>query len=114
MTDRHSNDNTRQFRRRPMRFLVDYNSNDGVRCDYATTIGAGGMFIETEASLPVGSTPKMRFRLPDHETLHDIEGRVCWASDDAATQADQAPGLGVQFSDCENAALLSRELEDLD
>jgi hypothetical protein len=50
-----SNDNARRHRRQTVRILVDYLSDRGVGCDYATTLGAGGLFIECEEPLPMGS-----------------------------------------------------------
>ena len=55
--------NTRRYRRQTLRVLVDYLTETGVCCDYATTLGAGGMFLETEEPLVVGSVIKARFKL---------------------------------------------------
>ncbi len=48
-----SKPNNRRHRRQTVRILVDYRSDRGVCCDYATTLGAGGLFIECEEPLPV-------------------------------------------------------------
>jgi uncharacterized protein (TIGR02266 family) len=107
-------ENTRRFRRRTVRILVDYVSDQGVRCDYATTLGAGGLFIESDTPLPSGCVLKMRFRLPESALLHEIQGRVSWLrSDGAPGGGPRAPGMGIQFTDSEAAARLARELEDL-
>lgn len=99
----------RRFRRRTVRILVDYRSESGLRCDYATTLGAGGVFIETEDPLPRDSVLKMRFRLPESDEIHEIEGRVRWQRVDVS----HGPGMGIQFTDTVAAAQLARELEDL-
>ena len=109
---RRQSDNARRFRRLTLRILVDYSSPTGHRCDYATTLGAGGLFVETDEMIPPGTTLKLRFRLPEGETLHEIEGRVCWQRADAAG-AVEAPGMGIQFTDSFGCAQLARELEDL-
>ena len=36
-----TNDDHRRHRRQTVRILVDYRSDRGHRCDYATTLGAG-------------------------------------------------------------------------
>ena len=36
-----SNRRRRRYRRQTVRVLVDYHSEHGARCDYATTLGAG-------------------------------------------------------------------------
>ncbi len=113
MPERSFEDN-RRFRRRTVRILVDYSSEQGVRCEYATTLGAGGLFIETQEPLGKGTVVKMRFRLPEGEELHEIEGRVCWRRGGRGEENVQfAPGMGIQFTDSARAARLARELEDL-
>ena len=111
MTHRGSED-TRRFRRRGLRLLVDYSCDEGLRCDYATSLSPGGLFIETEELIQIGSTIKMRFRLPTHETLHEIEGRVTWSS--AQRKSATASGVGIAFTDGDGIDRLTRELEDLE
>jgi uncharacterized protein (TIGR02266 family) len=106
-------DDTRRFRRQGLRVLVDYQCDGGVHCDYATSISEGGLFIETETTLSLGSNVKIRFRLPKSDTLHDLEGRVCWCNDNTGDGPNQAPGFGIAFASSEDSALLVRELEDL-
>ncbi len=106
-----SHDNHRRFRRQGLRILVDYQSVEGLQCDYATSLSVGGLFVETECPLPLESSVKFRFRLPEGEVLHEIEGRVCWRSDEGQ---DGAPGFGVAFTSGQGTELLGRELEDVD
>lgn len=105
----------RRFRRRLVRMLVDFHAEGGARCEYATTLGAGGLFIETDAPLPVGATLRLRFRLPGGDTLHAIDGRVTWQHrPDEARAGDARPGgMGVAFTDAAAAAKLAHELETL-
>ena len=70
--------NYRRFRRLTLRILVDYAAEGTMRCDYATTLGAGGLFIETDEPIDAGTRLKMRFRLPGGQDLHELEGRVVW------------------------------------
>ena len=106
-------DDTRRFRRQGLRILVDYQCEGGVHCDYATSISAGGLFIETESALDVGGSIKLRFRLPKGDTLHELEGRICWCNDNTGDGPTQAPGFGIQFAGGDNADALVRELDDL-
>jgi uncharacterized protein (TIGR02266 family) len=100
----------RRYRRLTVRLLVDFSTSSGVRCEYATTLGAGGLFVESEQPLPQGSLIKVRFRLPGREQLHEIEGRVAW-SQPAGADARRAPGMGVEFTDAVAISALARELE---
>jgi Tfp pilus assembly protein PilZ len=109
-----SDQDTRRYRRQTLRILVDYVWNGGVCCDYATTLGAGGMFLETEEALAPGDTLKARFRLPNGETLHEVEGRVVWCRESSATGRVSAGGAGIKFSDQHAIQRLARELEDYD
>ena len=100
-----------------MRILVDYQPDDqpddGARRDYATTLGAGGLFIECDEALPPATILKLRFRLPQSQVLHELEGRVTWRRD-AHKDRSLAPGMGVQFGDSPARTKLARELDGLD
>lgn len=104
----------RRFRRRKVRLLVDFQGSAGVRCEYATTLCAGGLFIETEEPIEVGTSIRVRFRLPEGDRVHEIEGRVAWhqrARSGAPTT--RAPGMGIEFLDAAAAAAVARDLEGL-
>lgn len=106
--------NTRKHRRMTVRILVDYQAEDGIHCDYATTLGAGGMFLQTERTMARGDRVKVRFRIPGGEVLHDLEARVTWCHE-ARKEPDgsiRTPGVGLQFTDPSLTAPLARELED--
>ena len=103
--------NARRYRRQTLRILVDYQSSEGARSDYATTLGAGGLFISTEEPLPVGCSVKTRFRLADDGRLHEIEGSVVWIRVEADAQV-QTPGMAIRFEDALSMARLARELGD--
>ena len=102
----------RRFRRRKLRVLVDFQGSTGVRYEYATTLCAGGLFIETEEPIEIGTPIRVRFRLPECNQVHEVEGRVAWhqrARSGAPTT--RAPGMGIEFVDAAAAASLARDLE---
>ena len=103
----------RRHRRQTVRILVDYQLDDDLRSDYATTLGAGGLFIECDETLPPATILKLRFQLPHSQETHELEGRVTWRRD---THEDRslAPGMGVQFGDGAARKKLARELDTLD
>jgi uncharacterized protein (TIGR02266 family) len=88
-------------------------SDGGLACDPATTLGAGGLFIETESPLIEGTHLKMRFTLPGSGIAHEIEGRVVW-SRRSSDRGSYAPGMGIEFTDRASTIPLAQELETLD
>ena len=104
--------NRRRYRRRTVRVLVEYLSDAGLCCDTATTLGAGGLFIETDQPLPAGSAIKLAFQLPGSDVRHEIEGTVAWAHRPSGGSVGAA-GMGVEFSDRVASARLARELQRL-
>ncbi|MCP3986464.1 MAG: hypothetical protein GY723_18945 [bacterium] len=104
----------RRFRRRTMRVMVDYITDGRACCEYATTLGAGGMFIQSESPLPKGSLLKVRFRLnEDPAELVEMEARVVWSQPPAANDVRRDPGMGIQFTDKPAIAELGRRLEGM-
>ena len=105
----------RRFRRRLVRVLVDFQADGPPRCEYATTLGAGGLFIETEQPLALGVLLRVRFRLPGGSLLHAIEGQVNWQHrlEDARAGELRPSGMGIAFTDAAAAARLAHELERL-
>lgn len=99
----------RRYRRMTLRVEVEYETENEVRQDMATTLGAGGLFIATETPLDEGTVLVARFRLPDGETLHEIAGRVVWNQEKG--DARQSPGMGISFADPASGAVLAAELE---
>ena len=107
-------DSTRRFCRRTVRVRVDYCAEDGVHCEYATTLGADGLFVETEKPPPPDSRLEIRFRLADGLSLHQIAGRVVWIRGQERNGRERCPGMAVQFIDSKGCSALARDLERLD
>jgi uncharacterized protein (TIGR02266 family) len=103
----------RRFRRLTVRIEVEYQTpEEGVLREFATTLGAGGLFIESERPLPRKSRIKLAFALPGCGRQHEIEGLVVWATNPAGPgEAARTAGMGIQFTDRVGEALLARELE---
>lgn len=79
---------------------VRYNTPQGVHIESrAGGIGGGGLFIESEAPLPVDTKLVIEFSLPDSPTEWlSAKGVVAWV----CPKADQytfSPGMGVRFTD---------------
>jgi uncharacterized protein (TIGR02266 family) len=104
---------TRRFRRRTLRVRVELDLNGATREEWATTLGAGGLFLETAEPIRVGTRLRLRFRLPGGRTLHELDGRVVWAmaARPGAGSPAPSPGIGVEFTDVAATAALAHELE---
>jgi uncharacterized protein (TIGR02266 family) len=103
----------RRFRRCTLRLRVELHAAGEIRSEWATTLGAGGMFLETEDVLRVGTRLKLCFRLPGGEVSHALEGRVAWtmAAESSAGCPAPSPGMGIEFADAAATAALAHELE---
>jgi uncharacterized protein (TIGR02266 family) len=95
----------RRYRRLTLRVVVEYASEAGLHSDLATTLGAGGLFVATDAPLAETTQLKLRFQLPGATESWEIEGRVAWAD---------ASGMGVEFVDREAVGRLAEALERWD
>ena len=104
---------TRRFRRRTLRVMVEYTASGGTQVDPATTLGAGGLFIETDRPQPEGTTLKLRFQVPGQDREHEIEGRVVWSAR-PGDRGSTTPGMGIEFTNKSASAQLARDLDQLE
>lgn len=84
----------RERRRSPrvaLEAAVDLESGDNFVSGRTRDISLGGLFIETHASLPIGSRVWVKLRLMDR--AFDVESVVAWQLEDASGIV----GLGVEF-----------------
>jgi len=104
---------TRRYRRRTLRILVEYHSNAGTCSETATTLGAGGLFIESDTPPSEGTRLKLRFQVSPEGVHYELEGRVVWSRGLAAGQVG-TPGMGIEFTDRRAIKQLAEELDTLD
>ena len=92
-----SPDNRRKHSRTRMALLVQYRFNtlEDFLAEYATNVSPGGMFIETDAPSPAGSTLHLQFSLKDGSRLIDGLARVVRVVPQG--NAAGPPGMGVEF-----------------
>lgn len=91
---------TRSEPRVTLAFRVKYKTPEGQRFESrAGGIGGGGLFIESQSPLPVGTKLLIDFSLPEHpDEWLPAKGIVAWV----CPKADQytfSPGMGVRFTD---------------
>jgi uncharacterized protein (TIGR02266 family) len=88
----------RNVQRIPVQLLVDYQANGTYLFDFCRDLGAGGVFIQTESPLPIGSSLDLTFTIPDSKETLITKGEVIWVQDNLKQRKDAFPGMGVQFS----------------
>lgn len=68
--------------------------------DYAVNISTGGLFLETDNPLPLGTPLALEFPLPDRELPVQCNARVAWINPYDQPDRNQLPkGMGLQFVD---------------
>jgi Tfp pilus assembly protein PilZ len=84
--------------RYPVSLRVDFPGGNGARANEATTLSAGGMFVQTDRDLPVGGLVPLVLELPDGAPPAPVQARILYSSGAAKARARAtARGFGVQF-----------------
>jgi len=90
----------RKEERHSTRFRLDYRHATGGNFlfEYTQNISTGGIFIETNEPLPVGSEVEMRFQPPGGDDVLELTGKVMWINPYRPDSEDNLnPGMGIQF-----------------
>ncbi|MDD2582416.1 MAG: response regulator [Desulfuromonadaceae bacterium] len=107
---RYLNIQLRKSPRYSTRLRILYNSDiypDRILSNYSVNLSTGGMFIETDDLLPVGSPLNIEFILPKDGRVIKCSGRVSWLNaPDAIIKQDLPAGMGLQF--------INLSLDDMD
>jgi uncharacterized protein (TIGR02266 family) len=91
----------RRSERTPMVVRVDYSTVDAFFSEFTANINEGGMFVESEAPPPVGTSVLLAFRLPGSAQPIQVEGRVVWTHRERSTDS---PGMGIEFENLDDAS----------
>jgi uncharacterized protein (TIGR02266 family) len=101
---------TRRFRRRTVRIAVRFAVHAEEREATATTLGAGGLFVQTDRPLPRGTRLVVRFSLPGGSEAFELTARVVFAQEPGASGS---AGMGLEFTDAHAVARVAHALEAL-
>jgi uncharacterized protein (TIGR02266 family) len=91
---------TRKDKRAPVSLKVRFKSADISEFieQYSVDMSNGGMFIQSNSPLEVGTLLKFELQLKDESRIIEGVGRVVWVRGDAdATSPKMPPGMGVKF-----------------
>jgi uncharacterized protein (TIGR02266 family) len=75
---------------------VTYRFGNTIATSLTLNVSHGGVAIRTTSPLGLGSTVRVRFRVPAGKHEVDVEARVTWA--------DQRVGMGLQFTNIDAAS----------
>jgi len=88
----------RRARRLPIRINVHYSNVDDFLDDVTANVSVGGMFIQTDTPLAMGTRFRLQFTLPSKHAINTI-GEVRWVSASDGSDAEQVSGMGVRFDE---------------
>jgi len=87
---------------------VAYRTVSGFVTDWAVNISRGGLFINTQKPLPVGTLVKLIISLPGTQFPFDLTGRVTRVNEEHIAP-NQVPGMAVEFVDVDDEKRLRLE-----
>jgi len=93
---------------------LSYGSVDEFVDRFATNLSRGGVFIRTRTPKPPGTSVAFELKLATGETVVKGLGTVLWSrQEDPHSNPPVAPGMGVQFTELDDAsrALIERVVE---
>jgi uncharacterized protein (TIGR02266 family) len=96
--DKLPSDPRRSVQRRAIEADIGFQSDTNFFTGFSEDISAGGIFVATFDTKPLGSKMLINFTLPDGH-LVSTDGVVRWVREYNDTTPDVEPGMGVQFVD---------------
>ena len=84
----------RRTDRAPVVVRIEYSTVDALFSDFTRNINEGGIFVETEESIPLDEKVDLKLRLPVSNELVHVQGRVVRVEQATATSA---AGIAVEF-----------------
>lgn len=101
-------DDSRQHDRIRYGMRVEFRTASSFLIAYSVNLSRGGLFLETEEQLPLGSEIDLQLNVPGSTPL-EVTGKVTWHRPEA--DADGPAGMGVQFQ--EISELAGEVIDDL-
>lgn len=83
----------RSDRRYERRVPIDFSHEGTGYAAHTRNISLGGVFIDTEQTLPFGAKVTMKFKVPTQSEPIEVEGQVRWLE----MEDGRLRGLGVRF-----------------
>jgi len=90
---------TREHGRYLVSLPVDCTTRDAFLSSRVTNLSRGGLFLEGEQTLPVGTEVNLCLGLPTPGAPILARGRVIWHFDIRKGSSRVVPGMGIKFTD---------------
>jgi len=84
----------REHPRVPYIVRVEYRTRSSFLVAYSVNLSRGGIFLETDQEVPVGSEIALQIAVPDAKPV-PITGQVSWCREERDEEGP--PGIGVEF-----------------
>jgi uncharacterized protein (TIGR02266 family) len=80
------------------RLMIKYCVDAEQNYSYSIDLNSGGVFLETERPLEVGTNFELEFELPDSNSIIRCDAKGAWINDPIMRKKAELPaGMGVQF-----------------
>lgn len=83
----------RSDRRYERRVEIDITTDGGVMTTFTRNISLGGVFIDTDRTMPFGAKCALKFRVPTQTDPIEVDGQVRWVE----MEEGQVRGIGIRF-----------------
>jgi uncharacterized protein (TIGR02266 family) len=80
---------------------------DAYQYYYSVDVSLGGMFLKTRNPFPVGTRIGLDFALPGKPDRVTVEGEVVRTINASPDDPNQAPGMGIVFTEIDSASLVN-------
>ena len=90
-------ENRRRFARTEYQVEVSLESESTFYNGFTENISAGGLFIATHDTRPMGEVIEMSFTIPGRKDPIAVQGEVRWLREYREDNTDMVPGMGVNF-----------------
>ncbi len=76
---------------------VNYQTVDSLFSEFARNINDGGIFVETDAPQPVGTSVELEFKLPGADRPVEVVGNVVRSVGVDQAESDGIAGMAIEF-----------------
>jgi type IV pilus assembly protein PilZ len=83
---------------------VNYQTVDSLFSEFARNINEGGIFIETDAPQPIGTSVELEFKLPGADRPIEVVGNVVRSVGVDQAKSDGIAGMGIEFENLSSDA----------